>query len=498
MDALLGLDVGTSATKAVLFDDAGQQLATAQHRYPLQTPHPGWVEQDPEQVWQALVGAVRDVLQQVEHQPIRVRALAPATQSGSLILANGDGLPLYPMVTWLDTRAEEVVQQWQADGLEEMIWRRSGWHLNPGFPLPVLAWFRQQRPELLAAAERAMGLNDFILHRLCGSFVTDRSSASEMLLLDWQRAAWSETLCDLAGVSPQMLPAIRPSGVAVGRLSPAASAATGLPRETMVISGAHDQCCAAAAMGVTEPGQLLLAAGTAWVLTGVAARAAMDDVPPQMDLSFHAIPRRWTISQLLGGFGAVLAWWLRETGPTVENAEEQQQLFAQLEAGLVDTAPGSRDLLFVPPGAGAQLPQRVRSGGFLGLRLDHRRADMARAVLEGIACEVRWALDSARQKGLPVDLLLMNGGATHSPAWAQIIADLGGVPLTLAPAAQWPARGAALLAGRGIGLWSESDMPPGWAPSTRIPSRPDNHAAYEATFSRYRAGVRRLLAAAPE
>ena len=498
MDALLGLDVGTSATKAVLLDGAGGQLAAAQRSYPLQTPRPGWAEQDPEQVWQALLDAVRDVLQQVSRHPVRVRALAPATQSGSLILARADGAPLYPMVTWLDTRAEEVVRQWRADGLEEMIWRRSGWRLTPGFPLPMLAWFRQRRPQLFATAERVMGLNDFILHRLCGAFVTDHSSASEMLLLDWRQAAWSEALCDLAGITAQMLPAIRNSGVALGRLTPAASAATGLPRETVVVSGAHDQACAAAAMGVTEPGQLLLSAGTAWVLTGVTSRPAMDDVPLQMDLSFHAVPQRWTISQLLGGFGATLTWWLREAWPPVENSEDQPDLLAQMENALADTTPGSRGLLFVPPGAGAQLPQRAPSGGFLGLRLDHRRADMVRAVLEGTACEVRWALDSARQKGLPVDRLLIAGGAARSPTWPQIIADLSGAPLALAPAGQWPARGAALLAGRAMNLWLERAAIPSWTPTSRIQPNPANRAAYEATFTRYRTGVQQLLAAGTE
>ena len=497
MDAILGLDVGTSATKAVLFDSAARELAFAQRAHTLQTPRSGWVEQEAEQVWQALVAVVRDVLQQVAHKEVHVRALAPATQSGSLILAGAGGAPLYPMVTWLDRRAEGIVERWRAEGLEEMIWQLSGWHLSAGFPLPMLAWFREQRPELFATHERVMGLNDFILHRLCGSFVTDLSSASATLLLDWQQGAWSKRLCELAGIRPQMLPEIRPSGVIAGQLTPAASAATGLPPDTIVVTGGHDQSCTAAAMGITEPGQLLLAAGTGWVLTAVAAHPTLDSTPAQMDLSFHAVPHRWTISQLLGGFGATLEWWLREGWPAGENGLDQQNVFAEMESAVRNSTPGSRGLLFIPPGAGAQLSQRVQSGGFLGLRLDHQRADMARAVLEGIACEVRWALESARHKGLPVERLLLAGGATRNALWCQIIADLCNMPLALAPARQWTARGAALLAARAINLWPETDIPAEWSPTEHILPSPASSAHYDTIFARYRNGVQQLLAATP-
>lgn len=449
----LGLDVGTSATRAVLYDEGGRELAAAQQGYRLQTPEPGFVEQDPEQIWQAIVVAIRRALRQAGGGE-GVRALSVASQSGSVIPATAAGEPLYPMITWLDTRARELVEEWRRDGLEELVWRTSGWHLNPGFPLPVIAWLRRYRPQLFADAGRFMGLNDFVIYRLSGEFATDLSSGSAMLLVDLENGQWSDRLCSMAGIDAGMLPALRPSGAPIAPVAPAVSQATGLPRETLVVTGGHDQCCTALAMGITEPGQVLLAAGTAWVLVAVTVTPQVAVIPERMDLSYHVIPRRWTVSQLLGGFGAALAWWLDSVWqpPGGGQGEDGSRPYAVMERSLAKCPAGSRGMFFFPPGAGAQLPGRLEGGELAGLQLTHTRAEMTRALLEGVAYEVRWALGKLGEKGVPVDELWMAGGATQSPTWRQIVADVTGTPIRVADEGKWPARGAALLAATGSGL----------------------------------------------
>lgn len=488
-ELFLGLDVGTSAAKAVLYDGSGNDVAAAQQGYPLQTPAPAFAEQDPEQIWQAIVAVVRRVLRQADNAA-DVRALSIASQSGSVIPATDDGEPLHPMITWLDTRARELVEEWRADGLEEMVWRTSGWHLNPGFPLPIVAWLRRHRPELFAAAGRFMGLNDFVMCRLSGQIVTDLSSGSEMLFADLESGRWSDRLCRLTGIDAGMLPALYPSGAPVASVTPAVAEATGLPPETLVVTGGHDQCCTALAMGITEPGQVLLASGTAWVLVAVTDAPQVAAIPAQMDLSYHVAPRRWTVSQLLGGFGAALAWWLDAVWQPPAGARDEDgdasRLYDLVEPALARCPAGSRGLLFFPPGAGAQLPARLEGGGFVGLQLAHTRGEMTRALLEGVAYEVRWALEKLDEKEMPVDGVWMAGGATRSPAWRQIVADVTGVSLGLAEEGNWPARGAALLAAAGWGLPAAQVEQMARRPVQQVRPDPEKHALYDEGFAAYR------------
>jgi len=453
-DTILGLDIGTSSTKAVLFDLFGQEVAAVQQSYPLSTPHAGWAEQDPEQLWNTLLDVLREVISKAGDER-RILAMSLATQSGSLIAAKADGTPLYPMITWLDSRAEEIVQQWRAEGLEEQVRRSSGWRLQSGLSLPGIAWLKKFRPDVFNAAERFLGAHDFLLGRLTGEFTVDLSGGTEMQLLDISSGQWSKTLCALVGITPAQLSHLIPAGQVIAPITAEVSRLTGLSPETLVVSGGHDQTCAALAMGLINPGQLMLATGTAWVITGVAASPAIEAIPAQMDLNFHIAPNRWTVSQLLGGFGASVEWWLQQNLQALapQTALSRAELYAQLERLLAQSQPGSNKLLFLAPEGGAQLSDGRQAGGFIGLQLAHTRADMSRAILEGIAFEVRWALEMMRRAELSVERLWVAGGATQSQTWTQILADVCNVPLLLTQYAHWPALGAAILAGFGVGVF---------------------------------------------
>lgn len=497
-DTLLGLDIGTTATKAVLFDLTGRELVTAQQTYPLSTPRPGWAEQDPEAVWHAVTGVIREVVTQAG--PARpILALALAAQSGSLIPATARGRPVYPMITWLDNRTEAIVKQWQADGLEATVRPLSGWLLHPGLPLPNIAWLRQDRPEIFAEAELFLGVLDFLNQRLTGSFVTDLSSGAEMQLVDLATAQWSPRLCELAGITPRHLARLQPAGSIVAPITPEVSRLTGLSPRTVVVNGGHDQCCTALAMGITAPGPVMLATGTAWVITGVVETPSTRTIPPHMDLNFHVVPRRWTLSQLLGGFGAAVEWFVNQCwqAPSAGGALPRSELYAHLDQALAHSQPGCNDLLFLPLGGSAQQPAGQPAGGFVGLRLDHTRTDMSRAVLESAAFELRWALENMKEAGLPVDHMWVAGGATHSPIWPQILADASGVMISLTQYAQWPALGAAILAGLGAGSFETLET--GIARFQRSPRqiRPDESLTqfYNERLAAYQQVVQRIAQA---
>ena len=444
IDAILGIDIGTSSAKAILFDLQGNEVARAGEVYPLLTPQSGWVEQDPDAVWGALIRVLQAIVQQ--SNGYRILSLAIAAQAGSIIPANLNGDPVYPMIVWLDNRSQELSRQWQVDGTAATIRRLSGWQPFVGLPLPSIGWLRQHLPAVHQAAKRYLGPADFIIHRLTGRFATDLSAASEMLLVDIKTGRWSEELCKIGGVELENQAEIGWAGRELGEITPEVAQLTGLPTGIPVIAGGNDQSCAGLGMGMTAPGKVMLSTGTAWVILSVVDTDTTNALPEWVNLYFHVVPERRLGGQLVGGFGATIDWWLRQTFDTTDTAASYKDLNDLVSA----SPPGSKDLLFLSLSGPSQVMNAGSGGGFIGLELVHTRADMSRAILEGCAYEVRWALDELRLAGIPVEELWLAGGANQSPVWPQILADVSGVPLQVAGYADWAALGAAILAGWGI------------------------------------------------
>jgi sugar (pentulose or hexulose) kinase len=494
-EAVVGLDVGTSAMKGVLYALDGAELFATQQSYRLATPRPGWVELDAEALWQAAVTVLRTIAAATP-KDIHIAGLALAAQAGSTVPVDSHGKPLAAMITWLDRRADELVSIWQADGMAEDIRRRSGWHPHAGLSIASIAWLVHNAPNVAARAHRFLDAQDYLLLRLTGRAVTDRSAGGVTALVDQATGAWSEELCDLAGIRLAHLPELTLAGTAAGPLLPEVRQATGLPADTRVVVGGHDQSCAALGMGVAAAGEVMLAAGTAWVITALTDAVAVAQIPEQMDLNFHVAPAMRTVSRLLGGFGATVEWWLNvvwgSEGETPEMSRAAR--YAALDRTLRASQPGAHDLLFLPLGGSPQVAPRQGLGGFVGLRLDHTRADMARAILEGVAFEVRWALDALAEAGLGAERMWLSGGAARSPVWPAILADVTGRPLLVAAAAGWPARGAALLAAAGVGLGGRMGRAAVlWRESLRR-IEPDLGLAilYDDRYRRYRDMVDRL------
>ena len=425
-------------------------MAVASRSYPFLTPQPGWVEQDSEEVWQALIHVLRSVVEQAGGY--RILALALAAQAGSVIPADLAGDPVHPMITWLDNRSQGVIQGWQADGTADTIRRLSGWLLFPGLPLPSIGWLRRHRPDIHKRAARYLGVADFLNHRLTGRFATDLSAGSELLMVDLRTGAWSDELCAIGGVDPSLQAELGWAGRRIGEITSEVAALTGLPAGTPVVAGGNDQPCAGLGMGMTAPGKVMLSTGTAWVMMSVVGTPAIEAVPAWVNLYFHAVPHRWLGGQLVGGFGATVDWWLQQIRPPADagDARVGKSSYEYLDAAVRSSVPGSRGLLFLSLNGPSQVQNAVPGGGFIGMELAHTQADMCRAVLEGCAYEVRWALDELRSAGIPVEELWLAGGATRSPVWPQILADVSGVPIVVAGYTSWAALGAAALAGWGV------------------------------------------------
>jgi xylulokinase len=354
------------------------------------------------------------------------------------------------MITWLDTRSQELSRQWQADGTAATIRRLSGWQPFAGLPLPSISWLRQYLPDVHKKAKRFLGPADFCNHRLTGCFATDLSASSEMLLVDIKTGTWSEELCKIGGVNPELQSEIGWAGRKVGEVSAEAAQLTGLTAGTPVIAGGNDQPCAGLGMGMTAPGKVMLSTGTAWVIMSVVDADTTKAVPEWVNLYFHAVPGRRLGGQLVGGFGATVDWWLSQA---FGEGTSQKDLYEKLNEAVCSSPTGSQGLKFLSLSGPSQIMNATPGGGFVGMELVHTRADMCRAILEGCAYEVRWALDELSSAGIPVEELWLAGGANRSPVWPQILADVCGIPLQVAGYADWAALGGAILAGWGIGAY---------------------------------------------
>jgi len=477
---VLSLDIGTTAAKAVLFDSAGSELAVAEETYPLLTPVPGFAELDPFTVLQSLLSVISTIMQE---QPLGLRVLAAvlSTQGGSVLPVGTDGNPVYPIITWLDQRAAPLVEEWQQQGLHSWIREKSGWEPQPGLPLPVLCTLRTQQPETFKAATRFLSVNDYLTHALTGHYITNPSMAGEMLLTDVRSGRYSPELCALAEINCSQLSPIEPSGTVCGPILPEICHRTGLPDGTPLINGGQDHACEAFALGMNEPGCILLACGTAWVINMVTASPDPAAVPSRMALNHHVIPDRWIASQFLGGLGACVEWWLDQYKPAASfGAAVPSERYAAFDHELENTKPGSSGLLFSPVSGTPRTGQST--GGFLRLRLDHTHADMGRSILESAAFELRHALELAGSSGFAAEQLWMVGGAARSPHWPQILADVCGTPVHLTGYSHGPALGAAIVAFMACGV---IDQRPDWIASEQISPDHSPASVYEQAYHDY-------------
>jgi len=388
----------------------------------------------------------------------------------------------------MDQRGSDTAQRARAEIGADTVRITTGWPLGNTLPLQHIAWLREHRPAVFAQTDKFRFVNDFITQRLTGKRVMNPSDGTMTQLLDIATAVWDSRLLAFAGITRDQVSELLPSGHAIGTLTAEASEVLGLPYDVLVVNGAHDQYCAAVGTGVTQPGEVLLSCGTAWILLAVpvSLQAGRDS---GMALSCHAVPDRWGGIRSLGGIGTSVEWLLSQVWRQ-DSARERADLYTTLNEGAACVPPGANGLVFLPLSGGHNAGNT--RGGFLNMMLSHTREDMARAVMEGITCELRWTIEEIQGHGVAVEQLTMVGGAAQSPIWPQIVADVTGVPVAVPVERQAAVLGAAILAGVGAGCFP--DAAAGFAAfkgaaargaATKLTPDADSRAVYNRQFADY-------------
>lgn len=447
---LLGIDVGTTGTKCILLRDDGSIAAHAYAPLHLQAPAIGRSEQRAQDWWASLVHTVRETLAAAGVQAApQVRAICLSTQGGTMLPADRQGNPLGPAVVWNDTRCA----QQQADLVRQLgpdyMYRVTGWPLMPGLNALQIAWLRQNQPDIFKKAAYFFSVADYLAYQMTGRAVVDLSNAGINQLLNIHTLSYDEKILDFAGIDAARLAVLVPSGQPVGHLTQAAAQALGLSADVLLVAGAHDQYAACLGAGMTSPGDILIGSGTAWVVTALQSKP---DLSKGFAQSLAAAPGQWGSLVALSSGGVCLDWLMLQVLANQGTAAKVD--YEQLNEQVTKSAPTAGGLMFFPYFTGAfPLPLDGMRATFAGLDLSHGRYDLARAVMEGVGYHIAWVLEYFRSAG-NCGKLILSGGATKSPVWRQMIADMANMPVYVPQQADLPCVGAAILAGTGSGLFA--------------------------------------------
>ena len=454
MEALLGIDIGTSGCKALLLDTKGAVIASHTATYPLSQPRPGWTEQDP-QLWiDGARQAVAGVLQQAPG--VEVLCIGLSGQMHGLVPLDASHRVQRPAILWNDQRnSAECDQITEAAGGLEGLLAATNNRMLVGYTGGKILWMRRHEPELFKRMTTVLNPKDYLRLQLTGEVATEVSDASGTGLFNVRERQWAIGLTERVGIDPALLPPVFESQVISGRVSAAGAALLGLPVGIPVVGGGGDSVIQTLGSGVIAPGDIQTTIGTAGILAA-ALDAPQANPEGRLQVFCNVAPDKWHCMGVSLNAGCAMSWFRDVLGPGVSgNVPSFEQLAA--EASL--SPAGARGLLFLPylNGERCPHPDPVARGAFVGLRACHRREDMARAVMEGVVHALADMHALMTPLGIAGHVIKASGGGARSPLWRQLQADIFGCDVvTTEGAAEGAAFGAALVAGLGIGVWRDA------------------------------------------
>jgi xylulokinase len=492
---LLGIDIGTGGTRAVLIDETGRVLgsATAEHQ-PISAPHRGWAEQAPDDWWAAACKAVPQCLANAKATVDEVESVGLTGQMHGLVMLDADGKVLRPALIWCDQRTEEecreITEKIGAKGLIELT-------ANPaltGFTLPKIWWVQKHEPEIWKRVKKIMLPKDYVRFRLTGAHAIDVADASGTLILDVVNRRWSKEMMAASNLSEEMLPKVLESQEISGKISEAGAKASGLKAGIPVVAGAGDQAAGAVGMGIVRPGAVSATIGTSGVVFAATASPEFDP-KGRIHTFCHAAPKRWHVMGVTQAAGFSLRWFRDQFGAGGDSSRDP---YDRLMDEASHAPAGSDGVLWAPYLMGERTPHLDPNarGALVGLSSTHTRAHVVRAILEGVAYSLRDTLTIFADLKLPTESIRLGGGGARGGLWRQIQADVYGMPVDIVEAEQGPAYGAALLAGVGVGVWSSVDEACDTA--VRVATRVQPNSASAAVMNKQYAAYRTLYPALRE
>ncbi len=482
---ILSHDLGTTGDKATLFASDGRVAATAFAGYPTAYARPNWAEQDPADWQAALTAATQQLLVEARIQPGDVAAVSFSGHMNGALAVDAGGVPLRPAILWADQRATAQAEFIRQRCGDEEIYRLTGNRISPAYTAAKLLWIKDNEPEIYRRTHKVVQAKDYAAFLLTSVIATDYSDASLTLLFDLAGRQWAESILERLELDQTLLPTVYPSSQVIGGLTRQAAAATGLRPGTPVVIGGGDGACATVGAGAVQDGDIYNYLGSSSWLALTTRQPLLDPGRRTFNLC-HLDPQLNVALGTMQTAGGAFDWFERLLAAPGQ-VEPQYQ---DLDAAASQSPPGSRGLLFLPYLLGERSPHwnPLARGAFLGLAMSHGRAEMTRAVLEGVAFNLRHILDILRSQGAEVTAMRLIGGGGKSALWRQILAGVYGLPIDrVGPSAQATVLGAAIAGGVGVGIFPDYTVARSLAPVTATES-PDAamQARYEAVYALFK------------
>ncbi|QMU31166.1 gluconokinase [Adhaeribacter radiodurans] len=491
MHYMIGVDIGTTSTKAVGFNLQGHVLAEKSVEYPLLNPQPSYSEQDPDEVYQAVLDSISAVTTAARTIGFTVAGLAGISFSSamhSLIVLDVEGNLLTNSITWADTRSKEYANQIKNSAAGHNIYRRTGTPIHPMSPLCKLVWMQAEQPELIQKAHKFISIKEYVFYRLFGQYVIDYSIASATGLFDIFTLQWHQPALQLAGISNDHLSTPFPCTHIVRGLSTEQASYLGVDTQVAFILGGSDGCLANLGSSAIRPGNAALTIGTSGAIRVISSEPATDS--QERIFSYILTPEHYVLGGPVSNGAILLRWFRDQFGmPEKQIADDLATDVYELLLQKAATIPaGSNGLLFLPYLLGERAPiwDANARGVFFGLNLTHTRAHLLRALLEGILFGVYSVANALIQVTGPIDVIYANGGFAKGGIWVQMLADIFNQEIRVTESVESSALGAVILGMQALGIIHDFETIEKLVPvsHTYLPN-PENHVVYQQLYAIY-------------
>lgn len=492
MAYLIGVDLGTSGTKTVLFAEDGSVVASCTIEYPLYQPQNGWAEQDPLDWWNAVCGTTKAVIAKAGISASEIKGVGLSGQMHGLVMLDKSGNVLRKSIIWCDQRtAKECDEITQKVGAENLIKITANPALT-GFTASKIMWIKNNEPEIYEKCAHILLPKDFIRYKLTGEFATEVSDASGMQLLDVPNRKWSEQVLDALQIDKALLGKVYESPEITGKITKAASDLSGLAEGTVVVGGAGDNAAAAVGTGTVLDGKAFTTIGTSGVVFAHTSKLSIDP-KGRVHTFCCAVPGAWHVMGVTQGAGLSLKWFRDNFchEEMIAAAGMKKDPYFLMDKQAEEIPIGSDRLLYLPYLMGERTPHLDPNcrGVFFGLSAMHTRQHLLRAVMEGVTFSQRDSVEVLREMGVSINEMLACGGGGSSALWRQMLADVYGCPVKTVVSKEGPALGVAILAGAGTGVYSSVQDGCAAVIKTNPPQNPisQNSVEYEKFYKVYRA-----------
>ena len=486
---LLGIDLGTSACKAAVFDREGRVIASANGDYPVYYPKPGWAEQDPEEWWDGVCAALKKIWDSGKVRPEEIAGIGVDGQSWSAVPIDKDGRCLARTPIWMDFRAQDICDRKNAAIGREAIFELAGNALLPSYTTPKVLWYEENLPQVYEKTDKILQCNGYLVFKLTGEVTQDICQGYGWHCFNMRTGKWDLAMAKALGIPEHMLPPIVNCDTVAGRVTREAAQRSGLAEGTPVVAGGLDAACGTLAAGVLHEGETQEQGGQAGGMSICLEEYRAD---PRLILSFHVVPDKWLLQGGTVGGGSVMRWFEAQFADYERSVakEKGKSSLEQLNdlAGVIP--PGCEGLVFLPYMSGERTPiwDPDAKGVFYGLGFAKTKGHMVRACMEGVAYALRHNLETAKEAGAQAKILRAVGGSSNSLLWTQIKSDVTGCPIIVPSSDTATTLGAALLAGVGCGVYKDYEEAVGLTVRQTRSHEPDlsKKAAYDKGYEAYR------------